>query len=161
QSDVRVPPPDVQRADALWPIHFVRREAQQVNTHRLDIKRQLAGGLYRVGVEQDAALLAPLADLSDGLERADLVVRRHDADEDRFFRKSVGNLLGGDPSVFVHWKERHLKAGPFEAFAWIEDRVMLGSDGDDVIAVDAVHRRHALDGQIVALGRAAGEDDLA
>ena len=45
----------------------------------LDVDRHLADRLHRVGVEQDALLLAQLADGLDRLERADLVVRGHDA----------------------------------------------------------------------------------
>ena len=38
---------------------------------------------------------------------------------------------------------------------------MLGGRGDEVVALAAVHRGHALEGEVVALGGAAGEDDLA
>jgi hypothetical protein len=37
---------------------------------------------------------------------------------------------------------------------------VLGDLGDDVVAALAVHLGDALDGQVVALGGAGGEDDL-
>ena len=40
------------------------------------------------------------------------------------------------------------------------DGLVLGRLGDDVVALLLVHRGDALDGEVVALGRAAGEDDL-
>ena len=38
--------------------------------------------------------------------------------------------------------------------------MVLGLDRDDVVAPVTVKRRHAFDGEIVALGRAAGEDNF-
>jgi hypothetical protein len=40
------------------------------------------------------------------------------------------------------------------------NRLVLGDLGDDVVAALAVHLGDALDGQVVALGGAGGEDDL-
>ena len=43
----------------------------------------------------------------------------------------------------------------------IKHGVMFGGDSDNVISLGAVHTRHALDGEVVALGGTAGESDLA
>ena len=48
----------------------------------MHVDGNLADGLHGVGVEEDALLVAELADLGDGLDDADLVVGVHDADED-------------------------------------------------------------------------------
>src|SRR5205807_671936 len=42
----------------------------------------------------------------------------------------------------------------------VEHRLVLGNGGDDVVALLAVHLGHTLDGEVVALGGAGGEDDL-
>ena len=72
---------DVERADALGPVDLVAGDAHQVDVHRLDVERDLAGGLRRVGVEEGLLLAADLADLGERLDDADLVVHRHDRDD--------------------------------------------------------------------------------
>ena len=47
-----------------------------------------------------------------------------------------------------------------QLLAGIEDGLVLGDLGDDVVAALAVHLGDALDGEVVALGGAGGEDDL-
>ena len=99
EADRRVAPADVQRADALGAVHLVGRQAHQVEAHRLDVERHLARGLGRVGVEQHAPPAADRADLGERVQRADLVVRRHQADEDGPVGDRRLDLLGGDPPV--------------------------------------------------------------
>ena len=77
------PAPDIERADALRPVDLVAGDRQQVDLHRLDIERDLAEGLRRIGVEQHAAGAAQRADLGERLDDADLVMRRHDRDQQR------------------------------------------------------------------------------
>ena len=83
QQHARIPAPHVERADALRPVHLVRAERRQVDLQLVDVERNLADRLHRVGVEQDALLLRDRADLGDRLDDADLVVGGHDRDEDR------------------------------------------------------------------------------
>ena len=45
----------------------------------VDVERDLADDLHRVGVEENPLLLRDRADLGDRLDDADLVVGRHDA----------------------------------------------------------------------------------
>ena len=47
-----------------------------------------------------------------------------------------------------------------ERLAGVEDRLVLGGRGDDVVALLLVELDDALDREVVGLGRAAGEDDL-
>jgi hypothetical protein len=79
----RVAAANIQRAHALRPVDLVAGEREQVDVVGLHVDGNLADGLHGVGVEDDALLVAELADLGDGLDDADLVVRVHDADEDR------------------------------------------------------------------------------
>ena len=48
-----VPRPHEQRPDALRPVDLVRGQAQEVDAQRIDVERQVAGGLHRIGMEQD------------------------------------------------------------------------------------------------------------
>ena len=47
-----------------------------------------------------------------------------------------------------------------QALAGVEDGLVLGLQGDDVVALGPVELDHALERQVVRLGGAAGEDDL-
>jgi hypothetical protein len=46
-------PPHVESADTFRAIELVRRERQQIDRHRVDVERDLADRLRRIGVEQD------------------------------------------------------------------------------------------------------------
>jgi hypothetical protein len=139
----------------------VGRDAQQVDPHLLDVDRHLADRLHGVGMEDDALLLAHPADVLDGLERADLVIRRHDRHEDRFVGDRSADLLGVHLPVLVHRQIRDLEALAFQPLARVDDRLVFRQLGNDVITLLAVHGGDALDREVVALGGAGGEDDLA
>src|SRR6185369_9429680 len=72
--------PDIERADALWPIDLVAGDRHHVDVHRIDIERDLADSLGRIGVEIDLGRAADLADLRQRLDHADLVIYRHHRD---------------------------------------------------------------------------------
>ena len=79
---------------------------------------------------------------------------------------SVGHrraqLVEIDEAVGVDAEPRHAPALALEPLARVEHRLVLGRDGDDVIAaVAAARAAHALEREVVGLGGAAGEDDLA
>ena len=65
-----------------------------------------------------------------------------------------------DEAVCLHRQIGDAVAVLLKALAGIEHRLVLGDLGDDVVAALAVHLRNALDGEVVALGGAGGEDDL-
>src|SRR5690606_19214247 len=58
----------IQCADALGTIDLVAGNGEQVDVHGIDIERDLAYGLRRVGMEEDALLAAQLADLGQRLD---------------------------------------------------------------------------------------------
>ena len=62
----RILAPDVERADALGSVDLVAGERQQVDVVCDHVDRNFADRLRGVGVEQDAALLADLADFATG-----------------------------------------------------------------------------------------------
>ena len=65
-----------------------------------------------------------------------------------------------DQAVLLHRHVGHAVAIFLQALAGIEHGFVLGDRGDDVIALFAVHLGDALDGEVVALGGAGGEDDF-
>ncbi len=62
--DARVAAADVERADALGAVDLVAGEREDVDVVRLHVDGDLADGLDGVGVEEDALLVAELADLA-------------------------------------------------------------------------------------------------
>ena len=101
------------------------------------------------------------ADLADRVDRADLVVRRHDGDQDRPIGQGIGHGFGRDPAVLVALDDRDLPAlaGPA---ACIGSRTALCSaDGrDEVVPLPLGGLGQSLDGEVIRFGRARGEDDL-
>ena len=64
----------IQRADALWPVGLVRCQAHQVDRQSFQVNVDLASGLRRIDVEDDAAFATQLADLGDVLNDTNFVV---------------------------------------------------------------------------------------
>ena len=151
---------DVQRTDALRPVELVRREGEHVRVERFDIQRNCANRLHRVRVEEYAAFMAERANLRDGFERADFVVRRHHADQHGVRAQGVLHLLDGHEAVRIHREIRHLPTLRFQPLAGVQDGVMLNLRGDDVSALLLMRKRRALERPVVALRSARGEIDF-
>jgi hypothetical protein len=96
-----------------------------------------------------------------GMSWIDLVVHEHHADEDGVLAQRVLELVQVEQAVFLHLEVGHLEALALELAHGVEHGLVLGLHGDEVLAARAVEMRRALDGEVVALGGAAGPDDLA
>ncbi len=151
---------NIQRAHALGPIHFVPTERQQVDVVLDHIHRHFAYGLRGVGVQQDALGLGDLADLGNRLDDADFVVGVHDADQNRLVGDGRLQLLQIHQTVGLHREIGDAHAVLFKPLAGVEDGLVLGGRGNDVVALFGIHFGHALQRQIVRFGGAAGEHDL-
>ena len=101
------------------------------------------------------------ADLGERLQDADLVVGGHHRDEHGLVGDRLAQLVEADEAVAVDAEPRDAPALALEPLERIEHRLVLGCDVTHVIAAVAAGVRRALDGEVVRLGRAAGEDDLA
>ena len=77
-SRISLTPAHIQGTDTLGTVKFVGRQAQKVHPQLLDINRDMAHCLYRIGVERDLPLLEDLADLGNGLDSSDLIIGVHD-----------------------------------------------------------------------------------
>ena len=156
----------VERADALGAVHLVAAPAEQVDAVTLDVGGHLADPLRAVGVEDHALLVAEPADLGHLVDGADLVVRPHDAHEDRVGPHGRAHHLGGDHAVGRRIQEGHVEALALQALAGIEHGLVLDRASDDVAAALlpggslGIDLGGALHGEVVALGGAAGEDDF-
>ena len=104
--------------------------------------------------------MGQLADLRDGLQDADLVVGRHDGNQNRLVGNGAAKIVEVDQAIFPDRKNADLKAVLFQALATVPDGLVLGGQADNVVPLLPIHLGHALEGQVVGLGGAGGEDDL-
>ena len=158
--DARPPAADVERPDALRPVHLVRRQAEQVDAHLLHVQGNLSDRLGGVRVKEDPALFADRPDLPKGLKRPDLVVGGHDRDQDSPVRDRLQDLLRGHPAVTVHRQAGDPASATLQGFADIQDGFVLRVLGDDVVPAFPVELGDARERQVVRFGGPAGEDDL-
>ncbi len=100
-------------------------------------------------------------DLGDRLDRADLVVGEHDRDQDRLVVERRLELVGVDPAVAVHRQLDDLEPELLEVAQRVADGVMLDRRRHDPVAAGLAGPGRALEREVVRLGAAGREDDLA
>jgi hypothetical protein len=152
---------NVEGAGTLRSVELVGRQADERRLPRVRGRRRERGGLHRVDVERHPSRPADGADGGHRLECADLVVRGLNAHERRAIGDAGCHLVGVDAAVSVHADDGDLEALPLEHRGRGEDRLVLHGAGHDVPAPRAGRPRHAAHGEIVRLGAAGGEHDLA
>jgi len=155
------PPAKVERPHALGAINLVPGEGHEPDPHPVHINRDLPQRLRGISVERHAFLLADTPNLLERLHDADLVVDGHDGDEPGVWADGVLELREVDQAVAAHGEVGDLESFLLQVAAGVEDALVLGLRGDDVAAAVAVEAHDALDGDVVALGGAGGEEDLA
>ena len=128
----------------------------------LDVDGDFAEALRRVAVEENAGVARDPPNRGDIVQRSDLIVRVHDRDQHRARRDGTAHRVGVDRSVAVDRQHRDRRAARLlQRLAGVEHRLVLGGGGDDVLAALRMKLDRALDRQVVRLGRAAGENDVA
>ena len=90
-------------------------------------------------MEQRAVPVRDGGNLDERMEDADLVVRRHGADEKRAVGDGRTQTLEIEPAVAIDIQIRHAESLALERTAGIENGAMLRTDRNDVPA--AVRRR--------------------
>ena len=111
-------------------------------------------------MESGAGTVRDLGDFGDGLQRAELVIGVHDADQHGLRAQCAADVFGTDDAA-----RSDAQAGDFHAFraellGGREHGRVLDGAGDDVLAGGAVGARQAEYGEIIGFGAAAGEDDF-
>ena len=151
---------NVKRTHALRSIELVSRNAQQIDAQFGRIDGDLACGLGRIGVHQDAPLAGHSGDLADRLDRPHLVVGVHDAHQDGPFRDGFFESLHVDDPVRIDGHTGDLVPVSGQELADLRDGGMFEGRGDDVITLPAMHPCSAFDGMVVRFRPAAREEDL-
>ena len=118
-------------------------------------------------MEQHALLSSKCSDFLNGLQRADLVIRVHDADERRRAVDGLAHRGRIDLAMAIHRQHGDTTAPAFQELAGLQGGRVLHRTGDDVGALPPPVRtarqtgeNRAENGVIARLGAAAGENDL-
>ena len=91
------------------------------------------------------------------LERRGFDVTYMDVQEDGLLSLEA---LQVEQSIGLHVEVGHLEALPFELAHRVQHGLVLGLDGDQVLALGLVEMRRTLDAEVVRFGGARGPDDL-
>ena len=160
QADTRLAT-NIQGADTLRAISLVGREAHQVDLELLQVDIDLAGCLCGIDVEDDALLAADFAQLGDRLNDAHFVIDEHHGSQHGIRTNGCLEYVEIKQTIFLH-----VEIGRFETLALhladgIQNRLVLGLDGDDVLALGAgIKMGSALDGEVIGFGGTGGPDDF-
>ena len=155
-----------QRADSSGTAELVRGDTHRREPAGCEVHRDVADCLNGVTVHRDVELGGDRGELRDRHQGADLVVGPHHRDEGDIagVLQRGAQVRSTDRTLLVDRQPRHLSALVLhEPLDRIEDGVMLDRGGDDSgptrIGV-AARPEDALDGEVVALRAACGEDHL-
>ena len=108
---------DIERADALGAVQLMSGEGKKVDVHSFNINCYMTDSLHRIGVEKNSFFTADSPDLLYGHDGADLVVGKHNADEDGIASDCIADLFSLDHAVFVNGEISDLKTMLFKIFA--------------------------------------------
>src|SRR3989338_43105 len=136
------------------------RQRKQIDAHLLHAHGYLADPLSRVAVVDDALLLGQLSDLAVRLDGSNLVIGRHNRDENGLVGNGLTELIQTNGTVTVHPQVSDSESPPLQGLAAIQDRPVLGAAGNDMIALVPVSFRDTFDRQVVGLRGAAGKNNL-
>src|SRR5262249_55023242 len=120
---------NVQGADALGAIYFVCGERKEIDAKHIYIDRDFAGGLYCVCVEANISFSGDSPDFSERLNRAELVVGVHDADQNGLRANCGANGGRIHKTTAVHRKIGNGDALLFESLTGVENRFVFDGSG--------------------------------
>ena len=151
----------IQGTNAFGAIGLVRCQAHQVHRQGAQVNFHATGGLCSINVKNNVLLAAQRANGGNVLDHANLVVDKHDADQNRVGPDRCLEHLHVKHSICLHLQVAHLKALTFQLAAGVKHRLVLGLDRDDVLAPCLVKTGRPFERQIVGLGGSRCPDDLA
>ncbi len=124
---------------------------------RADINREFAGGLHAIGMQWDLGFGGDAGNFFDGLDRAELVVRVHDADQGRLGLERAADGVGIDEALAVDGNDGDVG----KLVGGGEDGGVFYGRGDHVTGCIAMEARAGGENrEVVGFSAAAGEDDL-
>ena len=136
---------------AFWTVKLVRTEGNKISVELVyPIKGFLGKPLHRVRMKQDAAFPAKRANLCDRLDGSNLVVGRHDRDQNRILAQRGANRVNADSTFRIDRQVSHIEAFFMEkVFARMQDSVVLDGGRDDMPALFAAKSCRAKHREVV------------
>src|SRR5918993_655525 len=159
-------PAYVEQADTFGSVELVSRQREQIDAESVDVQWQGAGRLHGVGMKRNAAVAGNRGNVLERLNRTRLIVRVHDGDQARLWPHRGGDCPGIDDAPAIR---RHIRRGEpllLQGLRRVQHRVVLDGSGDDVRHRVTLREREpgtpsdTTQCEVIALGRATGEDDL-
>ncbi len=151
-----------QCTDAFGCVKFMPRNGQQIDTHLVDMRADLADTLCRVGMNKHVVVVADFGDVSNRLDDADFIVGVHHTDHQRFGTKRGFDVLGRDNPLRVARQNGDRHSATSQVLCRLDDRWMLDGRNDQVPFGAGRSGQPVLEGsdhgQIVRFGAAGGED---
>jgi hypothetical protein len=92
----------------------VAYDGEQVHAELVDSGRYLADRLRGIRMQRNAVRAGDLRDFGDRLDRADLVVRVHDADQKRVLGDRLADVVGIDKAAPIDGNVGHGRAKSLE-----------------------------------------------
>ena len=122
----------IKQTDSLRRMDLVAARRQKVDMHLSGEDLLLAECLHRIHVKEGVRilLLDGRADLRNGLDRTDLVVCKHDRDQNGILPHGIPHLLRRDVPVHIHRQVRHREALGLQIFHRFQYRRMFNPGGD-------------------------------
>ena len=123
-----------QHAGALWCIHLVTGEGEEVDALELlgQIEGELARGLHGIGVKECTTRLGDAGQLTDRLDDSRFVVGEHEGDQAGVRAQRGLQGVGTQKTAGVRLEIRHLNTASFEGLRGIQHGMVLDGRGDEV-----------------------------
>jgi len=140
----------------------VAADRHEVDIKLIDINRNLADGLGRVGVEEYFLVPAYLSDFLDWLNHTDFVVDHYHWNEDSVGPDGLLELFEVNDSISLHREVSDIKTLLLQEAATVQDTFVIYLSCYDMLflRILAVELRDTLYGEIVALCGSACEYDF-
>ena len=116
---------DIQTTAAFGAVDFMGAGTQHIDAALLHIDGQLAEGLHRVGVKQNTVLPGNHADFLIGHHGTDLIVGRHDGNQNRLRGDGPLQIFQPDDTVLVHIQISNPGPLLLQPLAGMQHRVVL------------------------------------
>ena len=136
------------------------REGNEIRSHLLDIKRDFARRLGRIGMKQYFPLPCRTPDRGERLHHANLIVGGHDGHEHRLRPERVDQLIDIDQAIRPDRMPGDAKPLALQLSTRVKDSPMFGRKRHDMTATRSGCAGRAKNRQIVRFCCAAGEDDV-
>src|ERR1700751_5891237 len=132
---------NVESANTLWAINFVRGDAEQIHGEAIHVERELPCRLHCVAVKINVSFGGDAADFLDGLNCSEFVIRVHHGDKNCFGAQRAADFIGIDDARAPDRNVGDFNALLFERLARIENCMMFDRARYDVLAAASGLRR--------------------